>query len=172
MQCNYVVKINRQSKEYFLNLKKYFLNLNNTDDPKPFLKTCKPYFSKRHGIGNSKFTLNEKGKILLKHQENVSEFNEYFDQIVDSHELYNYLCENIDGLVDDVDRIIPKFRSYPSIQKTKQNFNVNEKFTFWQVTVNEVEQIIKELPKNKEASGDIPRKVLKQSKFSFKGLRN
>ena len=61
-----------------------------------------------------------------------------------------------------------KFRSYPSIQKTKQNFNVNEKFTFWQVTVNEVEQIIKELPKNKEASGDIPRKVLKQSKFSFK----
>ena len=49
---------------------------------------------------------------------------------------------------------------------------MNEKFTFWQVTVNEVEQIIKELPKNKEASGDIPRKVLKQSKFSFKGLRN
>ena len=102
------------------------------------LKTCKLYFSKRHGIGNSKLTLNEKGKILLKHQENVSEFNEYFDQIVDSLELYNYLCENIDGLVDDVDRIIPKFRSYPSIQKIQQNFNMNEKFTFRELTVNEV----------------------------------
>ena len=138
MQCNYVVKINRQSKEYFLNLKKYFLNLNKTDDPKPFLKTCKPYFSKRHGIGNSKFTLNEKGKILLKHQENVSEFNEYFDQIVDSLELYNYPWDNIDGLVDDVDRIMLKLRSYPSIQKIQQNFNMNEKFTFRELTVNEV----------------------------------
>ena len=162
MQCNYVVKLNRQSKE------KYFLNLDNTDDPKPLLKTCKLYFSKRHGIGNPKLTLNEKGKILLKHQENVSEFNEYFDQIVDSLELYNYLCENIDGLVDDVDRIIPKFRSYPSIQKIQQNFNMNEKFPFRELTVNEVERIIKELPKNKAASADAPLKVSKQSTFLLK----
>ena len=42
-QYNHVVKLNRQSKE------NWFLNLNNTDDPKPFLKTCMPYFSNKHG---------------------------------------------------------------------------------------------------------------------------
>lgn len=135
------------------------------------LKTCKLYFSKRHGIGNSKLTLNEKGKILLKHQENVSEFNEYFDQIVDSLELYNYPCDNIDRLVDDVDRIILKLRSYPSIQKIQQNFSMNKKFPFRELTVNEIERIIKELPKNKAAGADIPLKVSKQSNFSFEELR-
>lgn len=48
-QCNYVVKLNRQSKE------KDFLNFNKTDDP---------YFSNKHARGDSKITLIENEKIL------------------------------------------------------------------------------------------------------------
>ena len=64
-----------------------------------------------------------------------------------------------------------KLRSYPSIQKIQQNFNMNEKFPFRELTVNEVERIIKELPKNKAAGADVPLKVSKQSNVSFEELR-
>ena len=62
--------------------------------------------------------------------------------------------------------------SHPTSKKIKQNFYVNEKFTFREVTLNEVERIIKNLPKKKAADGDITPKVLKKSKFSFEELRN
>lgn len=65
-----------------------------------------------------------------------------------------------------------KFRFHPSIKKIKQNFNVNEKFTFQQVTVNDVGWIIYKLPKNKAASGHIPLKVSKESNLSFEELTN
>ena len=46
--------------------------------------------------------------------------------------------DNIDGLVNDNDRIISKFQSHPSTNKIKQNFKLNDKFKFRKVTVNEV----------------------------------
>ena len=55
-----------------------------------------------------------------------------------------------------------KFISHPSIEKTKLNLNMNEKFTFRKVSVNEVERIIKKLPKIKATGGDIPLKILKE----------
>ena len=55
-----------------------------------------------------------------------------------------------------------KFISHPSIEKTKLNLNMNEKFTFRKVSVNEVERIIKKLPKIKATDGDIPLKILKE----------
>ena len=65
-----------------------------------------------------------------------------------------------------------KFTSHPSVMKMKQNFNGSEKFTFLEVTLHEVERNVKELLKNKAASGDISLKVLKESNFSFEKLRN
>lgn len=89
-----------------------------------------------------------KKKILLQNKQLASQFNEYFGQIIDSLELYNYPCNNIDGLVNDIDCVTLKFTSHLSIKNIKQNFTVNEKFIFREFTVNEVEQVIKKLPKN------------------------
>ena len=89
-----------------------------------------------------------KKKILLQNKQLSSQFNEYFGQIIDSLELYNYPCNNIDGLVNDIDCVTLKFTSHLSIKNIKQNFTVNEKFIFREFTVNEVEQVIKKLPKN------------------------
>ena len=61
---------------------------------------------------------------------------------------------------------------HPSVKEIKENFNVKEKFTFREVTVNEVEQIIMVLLEYKVAGGDIPLKFLKQSSsFSLEELR-
>lgn len=89
-----------------------------------------------------------KNKILLQNKQLASQFNEYFGQIIDSLELYDYPCNNIDGLVNVIDCVMLKFTSHLSIKNIKQNFTVNEKFIFREFTVNEVEQVIKKLPKN------------------------
>ena len=89
-----------------------------------------------------------KNKILLQNKQLASQFNEYFGQIIDSLELYDYPCNNIDGLVNDIDCVMLKFTSHLSIKNIKQNFTVNEKFIFREFTVNEVERVIKKLPKN------------------------
>ena len=47
-QRNYVVKLNNQSK------KDHFDRLNPEKDSKPFWKSCKPYFSNKHSLGESK----------------------------------------------------------------------------------------------------------------------
>ena len=97
----------------------------------------------------------EEEKTLLKNQKISSEFNGYFDPINDSLELYDYPCDNINEIVDDIDRIILKFRANLSIKKIKLNFNAKEKFTFRKVTVNAVEGIIKEHLNNKVAGVEV-----------------
>lgn len=72
----------------------------------------------------------EEEKTLLKNQKISSEFNGYFDPINDSLELYDYPCDNINGIVDDINRIILKFRANLSIKKIKPNFNAKENLHF------------------------------------------
>ena len=60
-----------------------------------------------------------KKKILLQNKQLASQFNEYFGQIIDSLELYNYPCNNIDALVNDIDCITLKFTSHLSIKNIK-----------------------------------------------------
>ena len=57
-----------------------------------------------------------KNKILLQNKQLASQFNEYFGQIIDSLELYDYPCNNIDGLVNDIDCVMLKLTSHLSIK--------------------------------------------------------
>ena len=45
-------------------------------------------------------------RSYLRIKKIATEFNEYFGQIVDSLELYDYPCDNIGRLVYDIDRIL------------------------------------------------------------------
>ena len=55
-QRNLVVKLNRDSKL------RYFDNIETSKNSKPFWNECKPYFSNKHGHGDSKIILIEKRK--------------------------------------------------------------------------------------------------------------
>ena len=75
--------------------------------------------------------------------------------------------DNIDGLVNDGDRIISKFQSHSSINKIKQNFKVSDKFKFRKVAVNEIKWVIKKLPKNKGAGSRLSTESFKEAKHFF-----
>ena len=54
--------------------------------------------------------------------------------------------------------------------KVKSKFNFQEKFSFKPVPVSYVESIIKNIPNNKAAGGEIPLHILKQCGFTYQVL--
>ena len=163
-QHNLVVLLNRQSES------KYFNEVSNTKISRPFWETCKPYFSNKHARGDSKIMLIENDKMLLKHEEVTKEFNQYFGHITDSLDLYEFPDVRVCKGLDDIDNIVYKFRTHPSIIKIKERYKVKENFSFRLATTEEIKAIIRDLPTNKAASGEIPVNVLKKSNFSFDEL--
>ena len=96
-QQNLVASLNRQSKL------DYFNSISSSEDSKPFWKQCKPYFSNKHAVGDSKIILIENDKMTLDNELVSEKFNNYFSQIVDSFDLYDFpskptrltiLCQN------------------------------------------------------------------------------
>ena len=109
-------------------------------------------------------------KMLLKNEEVAKGFNQYFGHITDSLDLYEFpdvrVCEGL----DEIDSIVYKFRNHPSIIKVKQRYKVKENVSFRLATTEEIKAIIRDLPTNKAAGGEIPVNVLKKSNFSFDEL--
>ena len=163
-QRNLVVSLNRQAKS------KYFNEDSNTESSRPFWETCKPYFSNKHARGDSKIMLIENDKMLLKNEEVAKEFNQYFGHITDSLDLYEFPDVRVCEGRDDIDNIVYKFRNHPSIIKIKERYKVKENFSFRLATTEEIKAIIRDLPTNKAAGGEIPVNVLKKSNFSFDEL--
>ena len=93
-QYNLVISLNRQVKC------EYFNEVSSSESSRPFWDTNKPHFSNKHVRGDSKVTLIEKDKILLKNEEVAKEFNQYFGHITDSLDLYEIyyikVCEGPD----------------------------------------------------------------------------
>ena len=102
--------------------------------------------------------------------EKVKEFNQYFGHITDSFDLYEFpdvrVCEGL----DDIDNIVYKFRNHPSIVKIEERCKVKGDFSFRLATTEEIKAIIRDLPTNKAACGEIPLNILKKSNFSFDEL--
>ena len=61
-QRNLVVPSNRQSKLDYFNF------ISSSKDAKPFWKQCKPYFSNKHAVGDSKIMLIENDKMILDNE--------------------------------------------------------------------------------------------------------
>ena len=114
---------------------KYFNEDSNTESSRPFSETCKSYFSNKHG------------------------------HITDSLDLYEFLDVRVCEGRDDIDNIVYKFRNHPSIIKIKERYKVKENFSFRLATTEEIKAIIRDLPTNKPAGGEIPVNVLKKSIF-------
>ena len=84
------------------------------------------------------------------------EFNQYFGHITDSLDLYEFPDEKVCEGLDDIDNIVYKFRNHPSIIKIKEQYKVKSNFSFRLATTEEIKAIIRDLPINKAAAGEIP----------------
>ncbi|XP_057294723.1 uncharacterized protein LOC130623269 [Hydractinia symbiolongicarpus] len=165
-QRNYVVKLNKLAKL------DYFSKLNIRKNTKPFWQTCKLYFSNKHAQGNADIILIENDKIIMENKDIVVIFNSFFGNIVNSLDLYKWPIVLENQPSDEIGNITRKYANHPSIVAIKSNFSINHKFAFNPVTLNEVKEVIKNLPTNKATSGDIPVKILKESGQCFERLRD
>ena len=112
----------------------------------------------------------ENDKMLLKNEEVGEVFNQYFGHITDSLDSYEFPDEKVCEGLDDIDNIVYKFRNHPSIVKIKEQHKVKSNFSFRLATAEELKAIIRNLPTNKAAGGEIPVNILKKSNFSFDEL--
>ena len=80
---NYKVQPNNQCK------KDYFERLNPEKDSKPFWKSCKPYFSNKHSLGESKIALSKNGEFLTENNKIAKTFDQFFETVTDSLNLFS-----------------------------------------------------------------------------------
>ena len=130
-QRNYVTKLNKTARfEYFNNLKL-------GKDNKPFWKKCKPYFTNKHSKADTDIMLNENGELILKDKDVVDTFNEYFESIVESLDLYKWESEISDLVLNDSNQ------DYLDITIRKYDKHSQPAFTCSKLTIETLEQGVK-----------------------------
>ena len=92
-------------------------------------------------------------------------FNECFSSAVDKLDIQGYqtLISN-DIYHDKISTVINKYMNHPSILKIKENVHSDENFTFSMSSIDEIDDIIRNLNKNKPTTfNNIPAKILIES---------
>ena len=163
-QRNLVVSLNRQSKL------DYFNPISSSKDTKPFWKQCKSYFSNKHATGDYKIMLIENDKMILDNESVSEKFNNYFSQIVDSLDLYEFSSKPSREYAEEIDNIVSKFKTHPSIVKIKKHFKTNTTSSFSPTSKDAIVAVIKDLQNNKATGGEIPLNILNISNFTFHEL--
>ena len=109
-------------------------------------KTVKPMFSHR-GFGSKKITLVENGEVITDDKVNAESFNSFFIDAVSSLaiEENRALLDEVDDIYDPVKKAIKKFGHHPSIIDIKRNVVIASKFSFTEVTVEDMAKEINNL---------------------------
>ena len=111
--------------------------------------------------------LTENDKMILDNKSVSKEFNNCLSEIADSLDLLQFPSEPRREYADEIDNIVSKFKTHPSIVKIKKHFEIKTTFSFSPTSKDEIVAIIKGLQNNKAAGGEIPLNVLKKSNFTF-----
>ena len=129
-----------------------------------FWRTVKPLFSDKVQVPTS-LTLLENNKLISNDEEVAEVFNNYFANITDSLGIKE-IKENISsvsGLVDPIDIAIKEFSLHPSIIRIQSNTKYTERFSFSEVSIQQVASQLARLdPKKSSPVGAIPAKILKE----------
>ena len=80
----------------------------------------------------------------------------YFSQVIDSLDLYEFSSEPHRVYADEIDNIVSKFKIHPCIVKTKKHFKIKTTFSFSSTSKDAMVAIIKSLQNNKAASAKNP----------------
>ena len=97
----------------------------------------------------------ENDKMMLNNQSASEKFNNYFSQIVDSLDLYEFLSEPHREYADEIDNIVSKFKTRPSIVKINEHFKIKTTFSFSPTSKDKIVAIMKDLQNNKASGGQI-----------------
>ena len=108
--------------------------------------------------------------MLLNNEEIAKEFNQNSGHITDSLNLYEFSDVKFYEGLDDIDNIVYKFKNHPSIVKIKERYKVKGNVSFRLAMTKGIKAIIRDLPTNKAAGGEIAVNILKKSNFSFDEL--
>jgi len=113
-----------------------------------------------------KLTLVSNGKIISDDKEQADTFMEFFAKAVDNLQILenrHLLNEDSQGQ-GDIENIISKFKYHPSILKIKEKVNIDQLFTFKEVTEEQVFEQLKNIDGKKATTfQNIPCKLLKQN---------
>ena len=116
----------------------------------------------------------ENDKMIL-HNESASEkVNNYFSQIVDSLDLYEFSSKPPREYADVLTILCQNSKlTLPSIAKIKKHFKIKVTFSFSPISKDEIVAIIKDLQNLQTfttSGGEIPLNILKKSNFTFDEL--
>ena len=100
--------------------------------------------------------------MLLNNEEIGKEFNQNSGHITDSLNLYEFSDVKFYEGLDDIDNIVYKFKNHPSIVKIKERYKVKGNVSFRLAMTKEIKAIIRDLPTNKAAGGEIAVNILKK----------
>ena len=112
----------------------------------------------------------ENDQMILDNESVPEKFNNYFSQIVDFLDLYEFPSKPRGEYAGEIDNIVSKFKTHPSTVKIKKHFKTKTTFSFSPISKDEIVAIIKVLQINKAVGGEIPLNILKKSNFSFDEL--
>ena len=93
-------------------------------------------------------------------------------ETVDKLNIFEWRSCETEDTEDQLTDIINKYKSHPSITKIKSNYTIKQNFSFKPLTVNDIENIIKNIPTKKVTGGEIPLNVLKKLSFTHIILRD
>ena len=148
-QRNKCVKILRNvKKEYLSNL-----NVKDVTDSRKFWSTVKPFFSDTSKTVNN-IILSDNDKMLKDEKKVPKTLNDYFTNLTKKLKLKPITFNDT----------VNSFENHNSICKIKGYYKDEPSFEFKQFTINELLEIIKELPSNKASVlNEIPIKIIKNS---------
>ena len=115
--------------------------------------------------------MSENGEFLTENNKYGKSFNSFSETVTDSLNESSW-SSKVNVYDDKVKEIIFNSFNHPSILKIKEKFQVNKRFSFQHVSEATVRKAVKNLPSDKVYAGEIPIKILKETKFCFPELKN
>ena len=153
--------LRKQKREYYNNLDPKILA-----DNKKFWKRVKPLFSGKQKVLEKNIVILEGQNIISDNKEVAEKLNNFFIEAVENLDIDQFETEDLDESedLDDLDKIIKMYQNHPSVQKIKENIDIEEKFTFQEIGEQSLNKILYSIdPKKASVENDIPAKVLKGS---------
>ena len=158
-QRNYCVNLIRREK------RKYFDNLNVKDvtDKKTFWKTIKTHFSDKTG-NSEKINLVDENIIISDDKVIAETFSDYFSSTISRLDIpFNReILANTENEKNPLDKAILTYKEHPSIQSIKSKYDESSKFSFREITEEEISNEILSLNTAKASQqSDIPTNILR-----------
>ena len=128
----------RQEKKKFHNN----LDLNVFEDNRKFWSRIKPLFSEKHKAGTSKIIIVENNIIFSDNEIVAEKLNNFFIDSVENLGIEPFLTETgrmlNSNAENDIEDIILKYTSHPSILKIKEHVKPEYKFEFQDMTTDKI----------------------------------